>query len=399
MSGEDPAEGGDGDAAGGSPASGGQGGAPASGGQGDAPASGGQGDAPASGEPGADQAQVPVGGGDEHRDNPEGVARAREDETGVRDRLPTLVGLVATGVVAGLLLWVVLPVGPASGTVAVVPVEGGINGNVADAYGDALDRALADPSVEAVVLRVSSPGGSATASESMYLRTVAATSAVPVVASVDSMAASGGYYVVAPSDHVVTKPASLVGSVGAVFPLPADAQPTEDVVVTGPGKLAGDSQRGWYYKTQTIRNAFLDAVVRHRGDDLTVSRATVASGKLFTGIEAGLADDVGSTRDAIERAAAMADLASYDVRVYRGNATRRFLTRTNYLAATASRKTMVSPRYFLGSPTSRFPNQLLLPPELLRTAVDRGDANVTLVVPPANGSAPPTTPEVTDGGP
>ncbi len=236
----------------------------------------------------------------------------------------------------------------------------------------------------------------------MYLRTVDAREEVPVVASVDSMAASGGYYTVVASDHVVVKPASLVGSVGAVFSLPADSQPTEDIAVTGSGKLGGDSSRGWYYKTEGIRDAFLDAVVRHRGEALSVSREAVASGRLFTGIEAveaGLADEIGSTDDAIERAATMAGLDSYDVRRYTGNVTRRFLTRSNYLAATSPRKTMVQPRYFLGSSSGRFPNYLLLPPELVRTAVTRGEVgNVTLGTAPANGTAA-GSPEVTDDAP
>jgi protease-4 len=282
--------------------------------------------------------------------------------------------LVLLGLAVGVLIWVVVPIGPGSGTVAVIPVEGGINGNAATDYGLAVDRALEDPSVDAIVLRVNSPGGSATASESMHLETLRAAEEVPVVASVDSMAASGGYYAAVGSDHIVAKPSSLLGSVGVAFTPPEQSQPTDDVVVTGPNKLGGASERGWYYKTETLQAAFLSAVTRHRGDDLTVSSETLSTGKLFTGIEAveaGVADEVGGTRTAVQQAAARAGLSDYDVRVVRPSTSVRFITRSNYLASDAPNKTMASPTYFLGPPESRFPNHLMVPQDILGTAIAR----------------------------
>lgn len=320
-----------------------------------------------------------------------------------RGRAASLLPLFVVGLLAGIVLWAVLPLGGATGTVGVVPIEGGINGKTAAEYSVAIERAVADPSIDAVVLRVSSPGGAATASESMYLRTLAATRDVPVVASVESMAASGSYYAIAPSDHIVAKPSSLVGSVGAVFIPPQEAQPTDAVIVTGPSKLAGASRRGWYYKTQSLQAAFLSAVMRHRGPNLTVSRETVATGKLFTGVEAveaGLVDEIGSTRLAIERAASMAGLSEYDVRVIRPDGPTRFITRANYLASPAANKTMASPAYFVGGPSTRFSNTLFLPPELVRTGLLRqAGANETVRIRRPNGSRPtPTpTPEVTPG--
>jgi protease-4 len=301
----------------------------------------------------------------------------------------------------GVLLWTFLPVGPTTGTVAVIPVEGGINGAMAEDYSGAVELALSDPSVEAIVLRVSSPGGSATASESMYLRTLALSEELPVVASVDNMAASGSYYTILGADHVVAKPSSLLGSVGAVFTPPSKSQPTDDVIVSGPSKLGGGSQRGWYYKTKSLQTAFLSAVMRHRAENLTVSRETVATAKLFTGseaVEAGLADEIGSIRTAADRAASMADLAEYDTRIIYPNDTTRFITRSNYIASPATNKTMSSPTYFIGRPESRFPNTLFLPPNLVRTALVReAGPNETVRVRRVNASSPPPA-GVTDGG-
>jgi protease-4 len=339
------------------------------------------------------------GGGGTGAEAPGDVGAPLGLNGGLRSFLPLL---VVAGLVAGVVLWTLLPIGPSAGTVAVIPVEGGINGPMAEDYSGAVERTLSDPTVEAVVLRVSSPGGSATASESMYLRTLALSEELPVVASVDNMAASGSYYTILGSDHIVAKPSSLLGSVGAVFTPPSKSQPTDAVIVSGPSKLGGGSQRGWYYKTKSLQSAFLSAVMRHRSETLTVSRETVATAKLFTGtqaVEAGLADEIGSIRTAADRAASMAGLATYETRVIYPNDTTRFITRSNYVASPASNKTMSSPTYFIGQPATRFPNTLFLPPDLVRTALVRAAGpNETVRVRRVNGSSQPPTGVTDDGG-
>lgn len=299
-------------------------------------------------------------------------------QTGAEDRrwrryLPFAVA----GLILGVIIWGAVPVGGDSGTVAVIPVEGGIDGESAVEYAAALERATADPAVGAVVLLVNSPGGTASASETMYLETRRATEGLPVVASVDAQAASGAYYTIAPADHIYAKPSSLVGSVGVLFTPPPEVEPTADIVATGPNKLAGADQRGWYYKTEALQEAFLSAVVTSRGDALNVSREQIATAQLFTGagaVRAGLADDIGGTRAAIRKAASMAGLGDYSVRVIRPGESTRFITRSNYLASNATNKTMASAQYFLGPPEARFPNYLMLPAGVVETAMVRGPA-------------------------
>jgi protease IV len=90
---------------------------------------------------------------------------------------------------------------------------GGLAGE--DTIVDALDRCRRDGSIRAVVLRINSPGGSAYASD-VIARAVAKLRAAgkPVVASMGDVAASGGYYVAAPSSEIMAEPSTITGSIG-----------------------------------------------------------------------------------------------------------------------------------------------------------------------------------------
>lgn len=282
---------------------------------------------------------------------------------------------------------------PVSGSVAVVTLSGGINGNNAASVANRLREARQDPSVAAVVLHVNSPGGGAAASEELYLAVKRTAQRKPVVTSVDSMAASGAYYAAAASDEVFVKPASLVGSVGVYFTAPAPVPPLDQLITTGPNKLTGADQREWYYKTEAIRRAFSGAVIEGRGDRLELSAEELAYAKLYTGAEAvdnGLADRIGGLEDAVRRAAQLANLGRWSVQTlgYSGSVT--FVTRTNYVAATAEQKELVHPEYFIAAPEAAVgPTFVMLPPSVVRSAVAGSPHNVTAVAPEvsANGTA------------
>jgi len=110
--------------------------------------------------------------------------------------------------------------------IAVVHVDGAITGGEgrqspfwgrsagARSITRALDAARKDGSVKAVVLRIDSPGGSATASETIHRAASRLAEDKPVVASLANVAASGGYYVAAAAHHVVADPATVTGSIG-----------------------------------------------------------------------------------------------------------------------------------------------------------------------------------------
>lgn len=322
---------------------------------------------------------------------------SREADAGRRDptaleRLRSLGGrivgsysaIIVVAVVVGLVLApVVATVATqgSSGTVAVVPLEGGIDGTSAAALSATLERARSDSDIDAVVLLINSGGGSAAASSTMYLEVSRTAEEMPVVSSVDAIAASGAYQAAVGSDRIFVKPASFVGSVGTLFTPPPPLEPNDIIVTTGPSKLSGASERGWRYKIQSSQRAFLGSVVEERGDALEIPRERVATAELFTGVEAvetGMADEIGDNRDAVEYAAAQAGLGSYDVTVLRPQSNVSFLTQSAYLASDAPNRSKMSVRYFIGGESSsQYPNLLRIPPGVVAEELAEGSANGT----------------------
>ncbi len=315
------------------------------------------------------------------------------------DTLRRVVTSYPAVVVVALLVGALLaPIGlqaTRSNTVAVVPIEGGINGATASAVNEQLRVAENDPNVEAIVLLINSPGGAASASESLYLqiqRLAEKEDGPPIVTSVDAIATSGAYFAAAPSDYIYAKPGSVVGSIGTIAPLPPEIEPQQLVAATGPNKVGTDSQREFYYTTETIKNAFANAVMESRGDRLELSRAEVTSASIYAGTAAarnGMVDDIGGLDRAVQRAAIEAGLDEYSVEQFRPNGTRTFITQTAYVASDAPNKRLVSPSYFTGlnNQGSSALNVLLLPPQVVYESVTRQSANATATA----------TPEVADG--
>jgi protease-4 len=244
----------------------------------------------------------------------------------------------------------------ADGTVAVVPVTGGIDGEVAANYTDMMREAREDPSIDAVVVVSNSGGGSATASETMYLQTKRTAAEMPVVASVDGGAASGAYYTVVPADTIYAKPASIVGSVGVRAALPQNVEPNDVVGTTGPNKLTGGDSREFFALLESLQTAFLNAVYENRGDRIDLTRAELAEAQIYSGTQAvqnGLADRIGDRESAVRAAAEAAGLSRYDVELLRPDGqVYQFTSRNNYLAADVpdARKQMVDVGYFAGDP-------------------------------------------------
>jgi protease-4 len=273
---------------------------------------------------------------------------------------------VVVGVVVGL---TVAPVAynaatATDGTVAVVPIDGGIDGSTAAAYTNMMQQARQSGDIDAVVVVSNSGGGSASASETMYLQTKRTAQRMPVVASIDASAASGAYYTIAPTDTIFAKPASVVGSVGVLGTLPQDLEPNDIVGTTGPNKLSGFDSREFFSVLESLRRAFVGAVYESRGDRMQLTRAELAQAQIYSGAQAvqnGLADEIGDRQAAIERAAEEADLSSYRVRTLRPDGqVFRFVSRNNYIASDAPNKEMVDFEYFAGEPGTG-PTFLMMP--------------------------------------
>jgi protease-4 len=223
-------------------------------------------------------------------------------------------------------LWVVLPLllgvilafllVPAP-RIGVIRFEGIIwSGSIP--YLDAMFQHVEDDRrIRAVVLEIDSPGGEVTAIEEIYYRLLEVRERVPLVITIDYLAASGGYYMAAAGDYVFAKPASLVGNVGVISFLPSiDEQrfTSEDYVSTGPFKFSGGSRGDYMRQIELSKLGFLEAVYVQRGDKLTVDREALSSGEIFMGLQAlrlGLIDELGANSEAVHKAADLAHLARY----------------------------------------------------------------------------------------
>lgn len=185
-----------------------------------------------------------------------------------------------------------------------------------DSVCGALRAAAADDRARAVVLHVDSPGGSAVASETIW-REVGRVreSGTPVVVSMGTAAASGGYYVACPADVIVALPATLTGSIGVfggkfvVSELLSRWGLTTGSVEQGDRALMFSSRRGF---TETERDriaALIDAVYEDFVTKVAAGRGrpvaeieALARGRVWTGRDArenGLVDELGGFRDAV----------------------------------------------------------------------------------------------------
>lgn len=179
-----------------------------------------------------------------------------------------------------------------------------------------IDEARADPRVKAVVLQLNSPGGELAATQSLYLELQSLRREMPVVTSIESMAASGGYYVAMATDPVCAKPSSTVGNVGVWGFIPPDLGVNDVILASGPFKLTASNRAEFLREIEGIRQEFLATVFNARGDRLNISAVDLSQGLAYPGREAlrlGLIDHLSSQSDAITTAAELAGIADYEI--------------------------------------------------------------------------------------
>ena len=199
---------------------------------------------------------------------------------------------------------------------------------------DALENARENPSTEAVVVRVNSPGGSASASEAMWRAVKRTADEKPVVVSMGDVAASGGYYLAAGADSIVANPTTVTGSIGVIGVL-LNAQElfedklgvTFDGVRTSPyADMYSPSQPLSSGERQLIGRSidetyqtFLQRVASGRNMEVSAVNE-VAQGRVWSGrdaLEVGLVDTLGTRQDALAIAGNAAGLGEgpYETRV------------------------------------------------------------------------------------
>ncbi len=224
-----------------------------------------------------------------------------------------------------ILLWVVLPliVGSLLAFFIPKPIIGIIRLNYAIYSYTAQDMiaqinyAIDHPEVRAVVLALDSPGGTVADTEAVYMELSRLRAKKPVVTAVNSIAASGAYYLSVNTDYIYAKPTSLVGNVGVINYLPPAPFIIEDVITTGPYKLWGAPRDTEMRQTEMVKEGFFQAVQLGRGEKLKVEPEVILSGEIWTGVRAarlGVIDELGTEMDAVRKAAELARVANYDIR-------------------------------------------------------------------------------------
>jgi protease IV len=208
--------------------------------------------------------------------------------------------------------------------VAIVPIEGEIVDS-RDAL-EALHKYADSSSVKAIVVRINSPGGAIAPSQEIYeaVRATRAKSGKPIVASLDSVAASGGFYIASACDEIVANPGSITGSIGVIMQwmetkdLLAWAKLKPETIKAGAMKDAGspyrdmtDAERAYFqHVSDQLHGQFIRAVAAGRKGKISEPDvAKIADGRVFTGEEAlalKLVDRLGSVDDAVARAAKLA---------------------------------------------------------------------------------------------
>ncbi|MEM8783706.1 MAG: S49 family peptidase [Planctomycetota bacterium] len=214
--------------------------------------------------------------------------------------------------------------------IVVVPVVGAIDDDMSRYVRGALRRLEQNPPA-AIVLRVESGGGGVTASDQIWhqLGTFrAAHPDVPIVASFGGIAASGGYYIAAGTDHIVCEPTGFTGSIGVIAQVPtlagtmrmlgidwvtqvAEGSPLKDEANNMFRHWDDDDRKVLAYLIDSAYDRFVHVVTSGRSQLDDTNIADVANGAIYTAADAmdnGLVDGLGYLADAIDEAASRASL-------------------------------------------------------------------------------------------
>lgn len=189
-----------------------------------------------------------------------------------------------------------------------------------------------DRSIKAIVLRVESPGGGVGPSQEIFQEVKKAVAVKPVIVSMGSVAASGGYYIAAPARRILANPGTLTGSIGVIMEFTnwqelLDKLGLEShVVKSGRYKDIGSPVRPMTAEDRKILQDLIDDVHQQfitsvsEGRKMAVEEVeTLADGRIFTGrqaLEAGLVDELGNLQDAVAVAAEMAGIEGEPKVVY-----------------------------------------------------------------------------------
>jgi len=230
--------------------------------------------------------------------------------------------------------------GTGAGKIAVVYADGdivmgkGVKGSIAsDDFRMILQKIRADKSIDAMVLRVNSPGGSALASDIIWREIELIKGKIPVIVSMGDVAASGGYYIACGADSIYADANTITGSIGVFTVVPnisgfmknklgvtfdgvKTATYADAPTFTRP--LNAMEQKMMQSGVDSIYNTFKSRVANGRKKSMEFVDS-IAQGRVWLGSDAmnvGLVDRIGTLNDALASAAKMAKLKGFSVKQY-----------------------------------------------------------------------------------
>ena len=229
-----------------------------------------------------------------------------------------------------------------------------------------IDAVAEDENVVAVVLRVNSPGGTVTGSDFIYhhLRQLLERRNLPMVVSMGSLCASGGYYVAMAvgdeTDSLYAEPTTITGSIGVVMPhydisgLLSRWNVKDDSLATGPLKQMGSPTKPMSDEDRKALEAILNDMFAGFKEVVMYGRPkfkadppaldAIATGQVFTAsqaLENGLVDKIGFLEDAINRSAELAGVSTDDVRCV------KYMPRTTFVSELLGARAASSKGYTL----------------------------------------------------
>ena len=210
--------------------------------------------------------------------------------------------------------------------------EGSENVIGQDVFLEAIDEAVKNRRVKAIVLRIDSPGGSALTSDIIWNALVNAKEEKPLVVSMGNVAASGGYYLAVAGDEIYATDMTITGSIGVFATVPNIKGFSEDIGINASHVKTHNNALGYsvFKAPEGHFRATIKEGIEHvydtfkqrvaSGRNMTVEEVeAIAQGRVWTGEQAlqnGLVDGLGGMDQAIEAAARLAELEEYNLISY-----------------------------------------------------------------------------------
>jgi protease-4 len=232
----------------------------------------------------------------------------------------------------------VLREGPRDSKIAVINISGLIDGGQAEEVYRQMEVARQDRAVKGIIVRIDSPGGTISASDRIYQEILAYRKrGLPVIAFLQGMAASGGYYTSVACEKIIAEPTVVTGSIGVVMVHFVFENLLENKLGIQPVFLTMGAKKDWpssfraptqeeltYVKDRLLQPAytrFVDVVKQGRQDALSSAEVEkLADGSIFVAeqaLEAKLIDKIGYLDDAIDTIKTMAGIEAAQVVEYR----------------------------------------------------------------------------------